>query len=209
MKQTTELPTLRTEAWVLLIPVVLFLIGAFTARYFRQMPIPATPLEQLTAIAEDRLGWTAQAVIFPVALLATAVIFGMITMQLPDPWPRWLGIGATLLFAAGALLWLPISLDRLRLAGQAAEMLRTFDPAAPVEVFRNSHTFWPHTVCILAAIGLMGGALGLSGVLPTLGWIVVGLAVVGGGAGILVMRDWPPFFSYVFLLVMTIGLLRK
>lgn len=40
------------------------------------MPLPQTPLEQLTAIAEDRIGWTAQAIIFPVAMLATALTFG-------------------------------------------------------------------------------------------------------------------------------------
>ena len=103
---------------------------------------------------------------------------------------------------------MPISADWLRLSAQAPELIRNFNPANPPEVFRNTLVFWPHTLCILAAIGLMGGALALGSVLPRLGWVVTGLAVVGGGAGILIMRDWPPFFSYVFLLVMAIGLIR-
>jgi hypothetical protein len=88
-------------------------------------------------------------------------------------------------------------------------MLRTFDPAAPPQIFGDSGVFWPHTFCVLAAVGLMGAALALGDVLPILGWWVAGLALIGGGGGILLMRDWPPFFSYVFLLVMAIGLVRR
>ena len=87
-------------------------------------------------------------------------------------------------------------------------MIQTFDPTAPPPVMLNSWEFWPHTLCVLAAIALMGTALALAGVLPVLGWIVAALAVLGAVAGAFVMHDWPPFMSYVILLVMAIGLMR-
>ena len=49
-------------------------------------------------------------------------------------------------------------------------MIRTFDPGAPPPVMLNSWEFWPHTLCVLAAIALMGAALARGGVLPTLVW---------------------------------------
>ena len=47
------------------------------------------------------------------------------------------------------------------------------------------------------------------GVLPTLGWVIAGLGGLGLVAGPLILRDWPPFVSYIFLLVMAIGLIRR
>jgi len=194
----------------LLAAVILFLIAAFSAAYFRQYPLPATAEEKLTAIANDRLGWTFQAVSFLLVYLATAVLFGMFTQRLPESTARWLAWGATLCMAAGFLLWLPIAINRVQLGVQVAELLRTLDPnAPPALITANAWSFWPHTIAVLAAIGLMGGALALGGVLPTLGWMVAGLALIGGAAGIVAIRDWPPFFSYVFLLVMAVGLLRR
>jgi len=208
MDTIAHLSGLRAAGMALLAVVILFMIGAFSAAYFRTMPLPTEPLEQLTRIADDRIGWTAQAIIFPVAFFATAIIFGMMAAGLPGSGPRWLAIGATLLLAAGFVLWLPISLHRLELGANAAEMLRTFDPSTTVEVGRNTWTFWPHSLCILAAIALMGAALALAGALPLLGWVVAGLAVAGALIGALVMHDWPPFMSYVILLMLSIGLIR-
>jgi hypothetical protein len=76
---------------------------------------------------------------------------------------RRLAAGATLLFVAGFLLWLPISADRLRLDTQAAELIRSYDPAALPEVMVNPGTFWRHTCCTLAALALIGAALALAG----------------------------------------------
>jgi hypothetical protein len=208
MDTVAHLSGLRGAGFALLAVIIIFMVGAFSAAYFRKMPLAQTPMEQLTAIADDRVGWTAQAIIFPVAYLATALIFGYIAAQLPGPWPRWLAIGATLLCVAGCLLWLPISLHRLELGANAAELIRTFDPNTPVEVGRNTWVFWPHTLCILAAITLLSAGLALAGALPMLGWIVAALAVAGAAAGVLLMHDWPPFMSYVILLVMTLGLMR-
>lgn len=200
--------SLRDIGWALLATTGVFLVSAFITQYFGRFPPPTDPLEQLTLIATDRFGWPAQAILFPVCHVAVAILFGVIAVRLPEGLPRPLGIAAALLFGAGALLWLPISLDRLRIFREAAELIRTYDPAAPPTVFQTTGLFWPHTLAILAAIGLMGAALALGGVLPTLGWVVVGLAIIGGGAGILTIRDWPPFLSYVFLLVLAIGLWR-
>ena len=198
----------RPAGIALLATVVIFMIGAWSAAYFRRWPLPADPLDRLTVLANDRLGWTAQAIIFPVAFLATAVIFGVIAARVPGPGPRWLAIGATLLFTVGGLLWLPISIDRLQLGAQAAALIRTYDPAAPPPIMVNSTFFWPHTICILAAITLMGAALALAGALPTLGWIVAVLGVLAALIGALVWHDWPPFMSYLILLVLAIGLIR-
>jgi hypothetical protein len=198
----------RQAGIALLATVVIFMIGAWSAAYFRRWPLPADPLEKLTIIANDRLGWTAQAVLFPIAFLATAVIFGGIAARLPGPWPRWLAIGATMLFGAGGLLWLPISIYRLQLGAQAAAMIRTYDPAAPPPVMVNSTFFWPHTICILAAITLMGATLALTGTLPILGWIITALGVLAALIGALVWHDWPPFMSYLILLALAIGLIR-
>lgn len=201
--------TFRALGVALLITVILFMIGAFSAAYFRQWPLPSTPLEKLTLIANDRVGWTAQAIIFPVAYLGTAVIFALIAAQLPNAGPRWLAVAATLLFTAGFLFWLPISLDRLQLGANAAEMIRHYDPAAPPAIMVNiSWVFWANTLCILTAVAMMGAALAMAEVLPTLGWVITGLGVGGAVLGLLVMHDWPPFMSYIILLVMAVGLMR-
>ena len=128
--------------------------------------------------------------------------------QLPAGSARWLAIAAALAAGAALLLWLPISADRLRLGTHAAEMIAAYDPAAPPEVFRDTGTFWPYTFCALASVALLGAALALAGVLPVLGWIVAALALVGALTGTFVMHDWPPFLSYVILMVLSIGLIR-
>jgi hypothetical protein len=208
MTITNELQSFRSIGVYLLVTVIIFLVGAGTAAYFRNFPLPVDPLDKLKLIANDRVGWTLQAVIFPVAFLATAVIFGFITTRLNEPVPHWLGIGATILFGLGFLFWLPISIDRLQLGANAAEMIRTFNPESPPIVMEQSWFFWPNTLVILGAIALMGTALALAGTLPLLGFIVTGLAVLGLVAGPFIMHDWPPFLSYVFLLVLAIGLIR-
>ena len=200
--------TSRTAGIALLAVCILFMIGASVAARFRRFPIPTDPLEQLTLIANDRAGWTAQAVIFPVCFLAFTIIFGWMAAQLPAGSARWLAIAAALAAGAALLLWLPISADRLRLAARAAEMIAAYDPTAPSEVFRDTGTFWPYTFCALASVALLGAALALAGVLPVLGWIVAALALVGALTGTFVMHDWPPFLSYVILMVLSIGLIR-
>ncbi|MCB0242177.1 MAG: hypothetical protein KDI12_02130 [Anaerolineae bacterium] len=200
--------TFRTAGIALLAVCILFMIGASVAAYFRRFPIPTDPLEQLTLIANDRAGWTAQAVIFPVCFLAFTIIFGWMAARLPAGSARWLAIAAALAAGAALLLWLPISADRLRLAARAAEMIAAYDPTAPSEVFRDTGTFWPYTFCALASVALLGAALALAGVLPVLGWIVAALALVGALTGTFVMHDWPPFLSYVILMVLSIGLIR-
>ncbi|HRQ36893.1 MAG TPA: hypothetical protein PLD25_03140 [Chloroflexota bacterium] len=199
----------RSLGFALLMTVILFLVGAFSAAYFRRWPLPTDPLDKLTLIANDRVGWTVQAILFPVVYLGTAVIFALIAAKLSAPGPRWLAVAATLLFFAGFLFWLPISIDRLQLGANAAELIRTYDPAAPPPIMVNvSWIFWANTLLILAALALMGVALALAGVLPILGWVVLGTAVVGAMTGLLVMHDWPPFMSYLIVLVLAIGLMR-
>jgi hypothetical protein len=54
----------------------------------------------------------------------------------------------------------------------------------------------------------MGAALALAGVLPVLGWVVVGLSATAALFGGLIWGDWPPFMSYIILLVLVVGLMR-
>lgn len=209
MSDLNQLHNFRPVGIALLATVILFLIGAWSAAYFRRWPLPDNPLDKLTLIANDQVGWTAQAIIFPISFLATAVLFGVIAVQLPGFWPRWLAIGATVLFFAGFVFWLPISFNRLQLGANAAEMIRTYDLAVPPAVMVNStRVFWPHTWCVLIAMALMGVALAINNVLPTMGWIVAGLAVLGTVVGGLIWHDWPPFMSYLFLLVLALGLMK-
>ncbi len=206
MNPTSELFNFRTAGTALLVAAIVFMIGAFVADYFR-LPIPTQPLEKLQRIANDRPGWTAQAILFPVVYLATAVLFALIAAKLPNA--RGLASAAALLVAVGFLCWLVISIDRLQLGAKAAELIRTYDPAAPPEVMVNfSWLFWANTLCILAALALMGAALALAGVLPTLGWVVMGTAVASALIATLIWRDWPPFMSYVIVLVLAVGLAR-
>ena len=90
MTPTIALDPLRPAGVALLITVALFMVGAWAAAYFRQWPLPATSQEKLTLIADDRIGWTAQAIIFPLCFLAVAISFGWIAQRLPAGWPRWL-----------------------------------------------------------------------------------------------------------------------
>lgn len=196
----------RSLGTALLVTVIVFMVGAFTADYFR-LPIPTEPLEKLQRIANDRFGWTAQAIIFPVMYLAAAVLFALIAAKLPNA--RGLASGAAILFAVGFLCWLVISIDRLQLGAKAAELIRTYDPAAPPEVMVNfSWVFWANTLCILAALALMGAALAVAGVLPTLGWVVMGTAVASAIIATLIWGDWPPFMSYILVLILAVGLIR-
>ncbi len=209
MDSVNQLPNFRPPGIALLITVIVFMVGAFSAAYFRQWPLPSTPLQKLTLIANDRAGWTAQAIIFPLAFLATAVIFALIATRLPTPGLRWLAVAAALLFFAGFLCWLPISIDRLRLGANAAEMIRAYDPAAPSAIMGNvSGVFWANTLCILAALALMGAALALADVLPTLGWVVMGTAVASTFISVFIWGDWPPFMSYLIVLILAVGLIR-
>ncbi len=176
-----------------MVTTIVFLVGAFVADYFR-LPIPTQPLEKLQRIANDRPGWTAQAILFPVVYLVTAVVFAFLAAKLPNA--RRLASAAALLIAVGFLCWLPISIDRLQLGAKAAELIRTYDPAAPPAVMVNaSRVFWVNTLCILAALALMGTALALANVLPTLGWVVMGTAVASAIIGAFIWGDCPPIYE--------------
>jgi hypothetical protein len=105
------------------------------------------------------------------------------------------------------MFWLPISVGRLQLGANSAEMIRTYNPAAPPEDTPFSSTFWLHTVAMLSAVALFAAALALAGVLPKLGWIMAAIAAASILIATLIWHDWPPFMSYIWLLVLAIGLI--
>lgn len=192
--------------FALLVLVIIFMIGAFAAAYFRKFP-HSSPQESLQLIAHDRTGWMAQAIIFPLMFGGTAVLFLLLAWQLPDGMPHGLGLLAAALFAAGFAFWLPLSIGRIRYWPQAVELLQNYDPNQPVDVNFGGSTFWPHTITVMLAITLMSAALALGGVLPILGWVVAGLTVAGLLVGTLLWHDWPPFLNYLLLLIMAVGLM--
>lgn len=73
MDAPSHLQSLRAAGTALLATCILFMVGAGVAAYFRRFPLPSDPLEQLTLIANDRAGWSAQAIIFPICFVAVAV----------------------------------------------------------------------------------------------------------------------------------------
>ncbi|MCB8960184.1 MAG: hypothetical protein H6651_07705 [Ardenticatenales bacterium] len=197
---------MRTYGIVLLILVILFMVGAGAAAYFRRWPHKDVR-EQLTLIAHDRFGWTAQALIFPLVFGLTAILFLLITQTLAATGPRSLGLVAALLFGAACCLWLPISIGRIRYWSTAVALLAKHDVDRPVDINFGANTFWSHTICILLAIVLMSTALAWAGVLPWLGWLVALMTLAGLVADRWIWRDWPPFLNYLLLLILAIGLI--
>ncbi len=201
--------TFRVAGVAMLAGTLLMLIGAFSAAYFRRMP-PTEPLEQLQVIAGDAVGWMAQAILFPVGMAVIAVSFGLTAMQLPVSSARWLAIASTTLSAVACLLWIPISVTRLHLLDAAPALIASFDANSPPRVMIGDQgLFWLYTVLTLASLILLGVALALGGVLPRMGLIVAGLAALClVVVAPLVLRDWPPFMSYLLTLALAIALLR-
>lgn len=163
---------------------------------------------QLEAVAARRWGWTAQAVLFPTA-------FGLVGAGLASAAPlrqlrrrrraRLLARLAALLGGASALLWVPISVERLRTGARVDELL-----ARPPEELSapRSPTFWPYTACAVGATGCLGAALAWSGISRRTGTTVAALA---GGALVTMplLGDWPPFATYLMVLPLGIALLVR
>lgn len=201
---------LRLASVVMLIGSLLFMVAAFTTAYFRRMP-PTDPLEQLQVIGGDPVGWTAQAVLFPITMAVITASFALMAAALPATPAKTVAILAAVLSAIACLLWIPISVARLQLLSAAPALIASFDPNAPPQVMNGDRRlFWVYTIVTLASMILIGAALALGGALPRMGWIVAGLAALSLVViAPFVMRDWPPFMSYLFTLVLAIGLLRS
>jgi hypothetical protein len=135
------------------------------------------------------------------------IIFGVISNRIGNGSVYWLAIVATFLSGAACLLWLPISINRLYLGSQAADFISNYDPSSPLPTVINFNTFWLYTFCALGGIGLMGVALATGSILPKAGWTVAILTLVGMLVAVF-WEDWPPFMSYIILLVLAIGLIQ-
>ncbi len=202
--------SLRLVGVVMGIGSLLFTVAAFTTAYFRRIP-PTDPLEQLLVIAGDPVGWTAQAILFPIAMAIIAASFALAAAALPATPAKTVAILAAVLSAIACLVWIPISISRLQLLGAAPALIASFDASSPPQVMSGDRGwFWAYTIVTLVSMILIGAALALGGALPRLGWIVAGLAALSLlVVAPFVMRDWPPFMSYLFTLAMAIGLLRS
>ncbi|MDW8317332.1 MAG: hypothetical protein RMN53_05750, partial [Anaerolineae bacterium] len=86
----------RPAGFALLATGSAYMIGAGASAYFRRLTLPTDPLEPLTLSANDRSGWSAQAIIFPICFVTVAMAFGWMAVQLPAGWPRRLAVAAAL-----------------------------------------------------------------------------------------------------------------
>lgn len=167
----------------------------------------STRREQLQHIAARKWGWTAQAYLFPVGFGAVAAGLAVAAAmpELSGHPARRLARMAAQNGAAAAILWVPISRERLRTGENVDLLLARADtePDAP-----TSPTFWPYTTSAVGAAGLLGAAFAWSGVARRAG------AAVAAGAGIALgvmprIGDWPPFATYLLTLPLGIALLRR
>jgi len=166
-----------------------------------------TRREQLQAIAARKWGWTAQAYLFPIGfgVVASGATTAAAMPALRARPARRLAQIAALLSAAAALLWVPISRERLRTGATVDRMLAD---AADDMTPPASPTFWPYTVCALGAAGLLGAAAAWSGVARRTGALTAA-AVAAALAALPRLGDWPPFGTYLLTLPLGISLLAK
>jgi hypothetical protein len=160
------------------------------------------PRVKLEVIASRPKAWTGHAFGFPAAFALTALGYGLLSAGIEERRSRRLALAATGLGFASALLWLPISVNRLRLASRANSLL---EEGSTETVDIGSWTFWPYTVAHLGSILAMRSALALSGLNRRLGQAVAGAAGLGL-LGLPVLRDWPPFVSGLMTTVMGVGI---
>jgi hypothetical protein len=159
------------------------------------------------AIAARQWGWTAQAVMFPTAFAVVAAGLVAATRMggLRGHPARRLTEASAVLGVAAAALWVPISIERLNEGAMVNALLARQATDASTA---TSPTFWPYTVCAVAASGSLAAALAWSGILRRLG---AAITVVAGGAfvAMALLRDWPPFATYVIMLPLGVGLVAQ
>jgi hypothetical protein len=166
------------------------------------------PTQELRAIAARPWGWTAQALLFPLAFATVAGGFWLTASRvLPAPHPaRRVAQAAALVSSAAVLLWLPISQSRLQ-TGSMVTTLLSWPPEAAVKLFREP-TFWPYTIAALLSTGTLAAALAWGGVRRRTGSAVALLATCGLTAMPL-LGDWPPFATYLIVLALGSALLIR
>lgn len=167
----------------------------------------STRRQQLEHIAARKWGWTAQAYLFPIGFgtVAAGVAVASAMPEMRAHPARRLTRMAVQNGAAAALLWIPISRERLRTGENVDLLLAAADselepPASP--------TFWPYTTSAVGATGLLGAALAWTGVARRTGAAVAAGAAIALGA-MPRIGDWPPFATYLLTLPLGISLLRR
>jgi hypothetical protein len=188
---------------------VLIVTGAAAQLIAAMLPVwrvftSSDPRVQLEAIARRPAAWKAQAVGFPVAFALTGLGFAAVASTLPERRSRQLAMASSALGFLSVLLWLPITAKRLNI-GRRVDALLVEQPKA-VDI--GGWSFWPYTLATLGSILLMGCALVASGLHRRLGVFAAGAS--GLALTLLrVLRDWPPFASYVITLVIGLGIARS
>ncbi len=166
------------------------------------------PLMKLQGIARKKTGWAGQAVLFPVAFAIVTSGFGLLARLLRGP-GRWWAIVATGMSALSTLLWLPLTIGRLRLGDGVDEMIQTYQPGMEADLAGGfGWAFWPYTYVALTSIASGALALRVSRLGRKTGTGVFLFSVIVPSTVIPRWRDWPPFASYILAGIMGIALLR-
>jgi hypothetical protein len=165
------------------------------------------PLEKLQGIARKKSGWAGQAVLFPVAFAIVTSGFGLLAGVLRGP-ARWCAIVATGAGALSTLLWLPLTIGRLRLGDEVDEKIQTYQPGTEADLAGGfGWAFWPYTCAALASVASGALALRVSGIGRATGTGVFLFSVIAPATVISRWRDWPPFASYLLAGILGIKLL--
>jgi hypothetical protein len=165
------------------------------------------PLVKLQGIARKKTGWAGQAVLFPVAFAIVTSGFGLLARLLRGP-SRTLATVATGMSALSTLLWLPLTIGRLRLRNEVDEMIQTYQPGMEVDLAGGfGWAFWPYTWAALTSIASGALALRVSGLGRKTGIGVFLFSMLVPATVIPRWRDWPPFASYLLAGIMGLELL--
>ena len=167
------------------------------------------PLVKLQGIARKKTGWAGQAVLFPVAFAIVTSGFGLLARLLRGP-ARWWAIVATGMSALSTLLWLPLTIGRLRLRDEVDQRIQTYQPGTEVDLAGGfGRAFWPYTWAALTSIASGALALRVSGLGRRTGAGVFLCSVILPATVVSRWRDWPPFASYLLAGSMGIQLLLR
>src|SRR5947209_18981745 len=105
----------RRVGWVLVIGSAIQLVAACLVQ-----PAVFTspdPLVKLQGIARKERGWVMQAVLFPIAFAVVTSAFGFLARLLRGPARQW-ALLATGVSALSTVLWLPLTVGRIRLGDE-------------------------------------------------------------------------------------------
>jgi hypothetical protein len=182
----------KTAAWIVLAGSAVFQLGAFlpVSRFYM-----AAVAERLAIMQNQPIQWMLHLGGMGVGSLIAAAGLIVLGIRLPRGTPTSLGVLAAATVVVGTTLWL------------WHLQLRIGQPVAFASGENPVWHFAVYTALMQVALLLLAGAFRDAG-MPQ--WMVL---VLGGGAlltvlAFVIFQDVPPFLHYVWLLTVSIGLVR-